>query len=150
MSQHGHLTIIYNVLVVDADQQTRHDIRDALKGHRDLRVVGIAPDLGRACAIARRKDLDIVVVGRVGSAMRPPQPLAALRRLAPYARLVLFATDLPLDASDSEPADSEVAARDLDSLVRAVVDLAGIGPDVDLRDEPPQHATRAPESLDGH
>lgn len=124
MSARERLTIIYNVLVVDGDRGTRNTVRDTLRTNRALRVVGNAADLGRACSIAKRKAIDIIVIGRVGTGAT--KPILVLLRLAPYARLFLFATDLPDELSRSLAGENgAVAAPDLTALVDAITGISG-------------------------
>jgi CheY-like chemotaxis protein len=128
------LTILYNVLVVDDDEEMRAATVAALRSRPNLRVVAQVGTARAAIGRARSIALDLIVLDdRLGVGPRGIEIAPTLRRLAKFAYIVLFTAhrpDTPVEQLDG--IDAVVVKPDFELLVDTCSRfLAGVV-DVDL------------------
>ena len=127
------LTIVYNVLVVDDDEEMRSATVAALRSRRNLRVVATVGTARAAIGRARSIALDLIVLDdRLGVGPRGIEIAPSLRRIAKFAYIVLFTAhrpDVPL--AQLESIDAVVVKPDFERLVDVCTAFFS-GVDVDL------------------
>ena len=128
------LTILYNVLVVDDDEEMRSATVAALRSRPNLRVVAQVGTARAAIGRARSIALDLIVLDdRLGVGPRGLEIAPSLRRLAKFAYIVLFTAhrpDAPVEAL--EGIDAIVVKPDFELLVDTCMKFLSGAVDVDL------------------
>ena len=130
------LTILYNVLVVDDDEDPRLATVAALRSRPTLRVVANVATARAAIGRARSIALDLIVLDdRLGVGPRGIDIAPSLRRLAKFAHIVLFANQRPeTPLAELEAIDAVVVKPDYELLVETCMSLLTGGLDLDAPD----------------
>ena len=130
----GSLTILYNVLVVDDDEEVRAATVAALRSRPNLRVVATVGTARAAIGRARSIALDLIVLDdRLGVGPRGIEIAPSLRRLAKFAYIVLFTAHRPEQSVDElDGIDAVVVKPDFEGLVDTCERFLTGSIDVDL------------------
>ena len=130
-------TILYNVLVVDDDEEMRTATIAALRSRPMLRVVGHAGTARAAIGRARSIELDLIVLDdRLGVGPRGLEIAPSLHRLAKFAYVVLFTAHPPeAPVEELEGIDAIVVKPNFELLVDKCANFLSGEVDVDLTNE---------------
>ena len=128
----ARLSVVFNVLVVDDDEASLRDAVHAINSSPYFRVIGTAAEPRVAFPMAMSVPVDVIVLDDVFPDQPPgTRSIAFFRRLAPYARIVMYSSVL---TAAMREADGMVRKPDATELLAVMTGM--VAAPIDIRDVP--------------